>query len=200
MSLKIVFHAAPKPNSGALSEQDSWYHWLTSSCVRYVATWLLIFLGLFKHCLAPFPNVIALSLSAFLNFTFNLQFISTVYKNVTKQPSVQTHAFPSPQVPTGGYTSINNVRDPANPNPRDKMESFFLGETLKYCYLLFSNDPNLISLDKYIFNTEAHPLPIWPQEEWRTNKHTCITKHTSLRPMNTFDIQTAIFFYTRNSL
>uniref|UniRef100_A0A8C1W575 alpha-1,2-Mannosidase n=1 Tax=Cyprinus carpio TaxID=7962 RepID=A0A8C1W575_CYPCA len=69
------------------------------------------------------------------------------------------------RVPTGGYTSINNVRDPANPNPRDKMESFFLGETLKYFYLLFSNDPNLISLDKYIFNTEAHPLPIWPQSE-----------------------------------
>ncbi|XP_043095471.1 endoplasmic reticulum mannosyl-oligosaccharide 1,2-alpha-mannosidase-like isoform X1 [Puntigrus tetrazona] len=69
------------------------------------------------------------------------------------------------RVPTGGYTSINNVRDPANPNPRDKMESFFLGETLKYFYLLFSNDSDLISLDKYIFNTEAHPLPIWPQAE-----------------------------------
>uniref|UniRef100_A0A8C2Q107 alpha-1,2-Mannosidase n=1 Tax=Cyprinus carpio TaxID=7962 RepID=A0A8C2Q107_CYPCA len=65
------------------------------------------------------------------------------------------------RVPTGGYTSINNVRDPASPSPRDKMESFFLGETLKYFYLLFSEDPNLISLDKYVFNTEAHPLPIW---------------------------------------
>ncbi|KAI1882500.1 hypothetical protein AGOR_G00251400 [Albula goreensis] len=31
------------------------------------------------------------------------------------------------RVPTGGYTSISNVRDPNNPNPRDKMESFFLG-------------------------------------------------------------------------
>ncbi|RXN10411.1 endoplasmic reticulum mannosyl-oligosaccharide 1,2-alpha-mannosidase-like protein [Labeo rohita] len=69
------------------------------------------------------------------------------------------------RVPTGGYTSINNVRDLANPNPRDKMESFFLGETLKYFYLLFSEDPKLISLDKYVFNTEAHPLPIWPQAE-----------------------------------
>ncbi|KAI7795894.1 putative endoplasmic reticulum mannosyl-oligosaccharide 1 [Triplophysa rosa] len=35
------------------------------------------------------------------------------------------------RVPGGGYTSIGNVRDPANPVPRDKMESFFLGETLK---------------------------------------------------------------------
>uniref|UniRef100_A0A9J7YS37 alpha-1,2-Mannosidase n=1 Tax=Cyprinus carpio carpio TaxID=630221 RepID=A0A9J7YS37_CYPCA len=66
------------------------------------------------------------------------------------------------RVPSGGYTSIGNVRDPVNPAPRDKMESFFLGETLKYLFLLFSDDSELISLDKYIFNTEAHPLPIWP--------------------------------------
>ncbi|KAM6975301.1 endoplasmic reticulum mannosyl-oligosaccharide 1,2-alpha-mannosidase isoform 3-T3 [Tautogolabrus adspersus] len=66
------------------------------------------------------------------------------------------------KVPDGGYTSINNVRDPTNPGPRDKMESFFLGETLKYLYLLFSDDMEQLSLDKYIFNTEAHPLPIWP--------------------------------------
>lgn len=65
------------------------------------------------------------------------------------------------QVPTGGYTSINNVQNPSNPEPRDKMESFFLGETLKYMFLLFSDDIDLINLDKYVFNTEAHPLPIW---------------------------------------
>ncbi|XP_032367841.1 mannosidase, alpha, class 1B, member 1b isoform X5 [Etheostoma spectabile] len=69
------------------------------------------------------------------------------------------------KVSSGGYTSINNVRDPDYPSPRDKMESFFLGETLKYLYLLFSDDPNLISLDQYVFNTEAHPLPIWPSTE-----------------------------------
>ncbi|KAG7279258.1 hypothetical protein CRUP_033194 [Coryphaenoides rupestris] len=66
------------------------------------------------------------------------------------------------KVATGGYTSINNVRDPVNPGLRDKMESFFLGETLKYLYLLFSNDTDLLRLDQYVFNTEAHPLPIWP--------------------------------------
>uniref|UniRef100_A0A8C9JGT7 alpha-1,2-Mannosidase n=1 Tax=Panthera tigris altaica TaxID=74533 RepID=A0A8C9JGT7_PANTA len=64
-------------------------------------------------------------------------------------------------VPSGGYSSISNVQDPLNPQPRDKMESFFLGETLKYLYLLFSDDPALLSLDAYVFNTEAHPLPIW---------------------------------------
>ncbi|XDB55805.1 PREDICTED: endoplasmic reticulum mannosyl-oligosaccharide 1,2-alpha-mannosidase isoform X3 [Capra hircus] len=65
------------------------------------------------------------------------------------------------RVPSGGYSSISNVQDPRHPQPRDKMESFFLGETLKYLYLLFSDDPDLLSLDAYVFNTEAHPLPIW---------------------------------------
>ncbi|XP_015281993.1 PREDICTED: endoplasmic reticulum mannosyl-oligosaccharide 1,2-alpha-mannosidase [Gekko japonicus] len=69
------------------------------------------------------------------------------------------------RVPTGGYTSINNVQNPSNPEPRDKMESFFLGETLKYLFLLFSDDVDLINLDKYVFNTEAHPLPIWHQQQ-----------------------------------
>ncbi|KAH8675733.1 family 47 glycoside hydrolase [Xylariales sp. PMI_506] len=39
----------------------------------------------------------------------------------------------------------------------DSMESFWLGETLKYFYLIFS-DPSVISLDEYVFNTEAHPF------------------------------------------
>ncbi|TVY13637.1 Mannosyl-oligosaccharide 1,2-alpha-mannosidase MNS1 [Lachnellula arida] len=43
------------------------------------------------------------------------------------------------------------------PRKRDSMESFWLSETLKYFYLVFS-PPNLISLDDYVLNTEAHPL------------------------------------------
>lgn len=64
------------------------------------------------------------------------------------------------RVPDGGYSSISNVKDAGNPRFRDKMESFFLSETLKYLYLLFSDDPKLIPLDEYVFNTEGHPLPI----------------------------------------
>ncbi|CAG8782396.1 2522_t:CDS:2, partial [Acaulospora morrowiae] len=41
----------------------------------------------------------------------------------------------------------------------DMQHSYFLAETLKYLYLLF-NDHNLISLDEYVFNTEAHPIRI----------------------------------------
>ncbi|MEJ1271848.1 mannosidase alpha class 1B member 1 [Cricetulus griseus] len=65
------------------------------------------------------------------------------------------------RVPSGGYSSINNVQNSQKPDPRDKMESFFVGETLKYLYLLFSDDLELLSLDTCVFNTEAHPLPIW---------------------------------------
>eukprot|EP00039_Didymoeca_costata_P019683 m.338531 g.338531 ORF g.338531 m.338531 type:complete len:619 (-) comp18457_c0_seq1:83-1939(-) len=65
------------------------------------------------------------------------------------------------RVDTGGYSSLDSVLV-ANPHKRDKMESFFLGETLKYLYLLFE-DPNdqVLPLDKWVFNTEAHPLPVF---------------------------------------
>lgn len=43
------------------------------------------------------------------------------------------------------------------PERADSMESFWLGETLKYFYLIFS-ETNVISLDEYVFNTEAHPF------------------------------------------
>lgn len=59
-----------------------------------------------------------------------------------------------------GYTSIGNVKNVLNTRPRDMMESFFLGETLKYFYLLFSDDRKEIDIDQYVFNSEAHPLPI----------------------------------------
>lgn len=36
-------------------------------------------------------------------------------------------------------------------------QSFWLAETLKYFYLAFS-PPDLISLDDYVLNTEAHPF------------------------------------------
>ncbi|TGO90344.1 hypothetical protein BPOR_0068g00110 [Botrytis porri] len=57
----------------------------------------------------------------------------------------------------GGFTSLSN----ANVLPaqtKDNMESFWLAETLKYFYLLFS--PNdLLPLDQIVINTEAHAFP-----------------------------------------
>lgn len=39
----------------------------------------------------------------------------------------------------------------------DSMESFWLAETLKYFYLCFE-DFDVVSLDEFVLNTEAHPL------------------------------------------
>ena len=50
------------------------------------------------------------------------------------------------------------VIDPEPPK-LDSMESFWMAETLKYFYLIFS-EPDVISLDDYVFNTEAHPFRI----------------------------------------
>jgi mannosyl-oligosaccharide alpha-1,2-mannosidase len=41
----------------------------------------------------------------------------------------------------------------------DSMESFWLAETLKYFYLIFT-DPEEMSLDDFVLNTEAHPFRI----------------------------------------
>ncbi|KAJ8545317.1 hypothetical protein K7X08_017900 [Anisodus acutangulus] len=62
------------------------------------------------------------------------------------------------KIDSGGFTSLDDVTI-IPPRRRDKMETFFLGETLKYLYLLFSNSTT-IPLDEYVFNTEAHPIPI----------------------------------------
>ena len=37
--------------------------------------------------------------------------------------------------------------------------SFWWAEVLKYLYLIFA-DPQVVSLDTFVFNTEAHPLRI----------------------------------------
>ncbi|CAO3570500.1 unnamed protein product [Mortierella alpina] len=69
------------------------------------------------------------------------------------------------KVSTGGYSSIHDIRRVDNVRFSDKMETFFLAETLKYFYLLFGSD-DVLPLDKYVFNTEAHPLPIFtPSDE-----------------------------------
>ncbi|GFG07393.1 endoplasmic reticulum mannosyl-oligosaccharide 1,2-alpha-mannosidase [Aspergillus lentulus] len=52
--------------------------------------------------------------------------------------------------------ALSDITVPQPPKT-DSMESFWMGETLKYFFLLFSS-PDLINLDEYIFNTEAHPL------------------------------------------
>ena len=55
------------------------------------------------------------------------------------------------------YGTKKNVNR-KNEKPEDKMESFFLAETLKYHFLLQDPDTEVDILNKHVFNTEAHPL------------------------------------------
>lgn len=66
-----------------------------------------------------------------------------------------------------GFTSLNNA-DTIPTSKRDNMESFWMAETLKYMYLLFS-ERDFLPLEENIFNTEAHPLPRFvPSGELKT--------------------------------
>lgn len=47
--------------------------------------------------------------------------------------------------------------DEVSAQKMDSMESFWLAETLKYFYLCFE-DFEIVSLDEFVLNTEAHPL------------------------------------------
>lgn len=49
-----------------------------------------------------------------------------------------------------------HVKDVTTSELEDAMESYFLAETMKYLYLLFSNCTSLV--DFYVFTTEAHLL------------------------------------------
>ncbi|GKT82162.1 glycoside hydrolase family 47 protein [Colletotrichum tofieldiae] len=54
-------------------------------------------------------------------------------------------------------SAIEDVTAKGETKKLDSMESFWLSETLKYFYLIFS-PPDLVNLDEYVLNTEAHPL------------------------------------------
>merc|ERR1712151_538867 len=59
-----------------------------------------------------------------------------------------------------GYSAVHDVRQP-QPRLRNEMETFFLAETLKYLYLTFVPNPReVLSLDEFVFTTEAHPIRI----------------------------------------
>ena len=55
-----------------------------------------------------------------------------------------------------GNAALDDVTS-SPPTKSDSMESFWTGETLKYLYLIFS-EPDVVNLDEFTFNTEAHPF------------------------------------------
>jgi mannosyl-oligosaccharide alpha-1,2-mannosidase len=67
----------------------------------------------------------------------------------------------------GGYTGLRDANRPSDEsNYDDLQQTFLLAETFKYLFLLFSDD-DVISLDNYVFNTEAHPLSVFGDfDQW----------------------------------
>jgi hypothetical protein len=88
------------------------------------------------------------------------------------------------RVLTGGFASVKDVSTlrtspDGTEHLNDGMETFVLAETFKYLFLLFGPSEEgdvhvqggrgriplasrTLPLDKWVFNTEAHPLPVWP--------------------------------------
>ncbi|KAH9164855.1 seven-hairpin glycosidase [Lactarius sanguifluus] len=64
------------------------------------------------------------------------------------------------KVSTGGFVGIRDVNN-QNTAQDDETQSFWFAEVLKYLYLTF-DDPSHISLNDYVFNTEAHPFKLLP--------------------------------------
>lgn len=56
------------------------------------------------------------------------------------------------------YAGIMDVDQPATLF-KPELPSFYFAEVLKYLYLTFTN-ASVISLDEWVFNTEAHPFKI----------------------------------------
>jgi mannosyl-oligosaccharide alpha-1,2-mannosidase len=71
---------------------------------------------------------------------------------------VRDVTFVAPAVPRGHRVpGVRGGMFTKEDNVEDKMESFWTAETLKYFYLVFSRE-DMISLDDWVFNTEAHPF------------------------------------------
>ncbi|RDB20921.1 Endoplasmic reticulum mannosyl-oligosaccharide 1,2-alpha-mannosidase [Hypsizygus marmoreus] len=68
-----------------------------------------------------------------------------------------------------GYASIANV-DTVPVTLLDEMPSYFLAETLKYLFLLFT-DNDIIPLQDWVFNTEAHPIPVFHWRPWEKARY-----------------------------
>ncbi|KAJ5679670.1 mannosyl-oligosaccharide alpha-1-2-mannosidase 1B [Penicillium macrosclerotiorum] len=57
------------------------------------------------------------------------------------------------------YTEISDVNAPYGGELVNYVSSFYFAEVLKYLYLTFT-EPDVVSLDDFVFNTECHPMTI----------------------------------------
>ncbi|CAG5100212.1 Oidioi.mRNA.OKI2018_I69.XSR.g16895.t1.cds [Oikopleura dioica] len=81
-----------------------------------------------------------------------------------------------------GFATLHSVLDRTL---EDRMESFFLAETVKYLYLLFDAENPLHKSEKWIFSTEGHVLPVLKSEEKVGSKCTSPGLNLTRTPENT---------------
>ncbi|KAJ2936592.1 hypothetical protein H1R20_g509, partial [Candolleomyces eurysporus] len=83
------------------------------------------------------------------------------------------------KIESGGYASILDVMNKES-EKEDKMETFFLSETLKYLYLLFS-DSSVLPLDPADYDsglfTPLEDLHILSETQYTTLKHPAFPRH-----------------------
>ena len=85
-----------------------------------------------------------------------------------------------------GWSGLQDVR---TGEMNDRMESFFLGETAKYLFLLFDPSHPLNKLDaSFVFSTEGHPLiiPRSPSSPITNKKRSFPGARTNDQPKDTF--------------
>ena len=85
-----------------------------------------------------------------------------------------------------GWAGIQDVR---NGDLSDRMESFFLGETAKYLFLLYDSTHPLNNMDEpFVFSTEGHPLII-PKRKTTGTSHA--RQHRPVEEISDSTCQTA---------
>lgn len=62
---------------------------------------------------------------------------------------------------SAGYSTLKSAKS-YRPKKNNVMNSFLISETFKYIYLIFGDNEEEFPLDRWVFNTEAHPLLITP--------------------------------------
>lgn len=79
-----------------------------------------------------------------------------------------------------GYVGLKDVRTKTK---GDRMESFFLSETLKYLFLLFDEDNSVNLLDSNaVFTTEGHFLPLPYNYTTKGGKSSSSSSRSCLNP------------------
>eukprot|EP01064_Diplonema_japonicum_P002920 TRINITY_DN1189_c0_g1_i4.p1 TRINITY_DN1189_c0_g1~~TRINITY_DN1189_c0_g1_i4.p1 ORF type:complete len:587 (+),score=165.97 TRINITY_DN1189_c0_g1_i4:50-1810(+) len=89
--------------------------------------------------------------------------------------SIERNCKVCPACEMSGYSEVADVKA-AKPRHTGHMDTFFTGETLKYLYLLFTDD-SALDLDCWVLNTEAHPFPkFMPLNSNNTEAHSLPAK------------------------